>query len=134
MKLVVDTNILFSFFWKDSMTKKLLITSNFELVSPEIALEEIKKYSNELCKRLKISNKEFAEHLKKLKEIIKFIAKSEYPAFLKEAEQFSPDKNDSEFFALCLKYSCALWSNDSILKHQDKIKVLSTEDIIEIIF
>ncbi|MEK6875118.1 MAG: PIN domain-containing protein [Nanoarchaeota archaeon] len=134
MKLVVDTNILFSFFWKASLTKKLLITLNFEFISPEIALKEIKKYSNEICKKLKITEKNFIEYFKELKEIIKFIPKKEYYNFLKEAEEISPDKNDSEFFALCLKYSCALWSNDTILKNQSKIKVLSTEDIIDVIF
>jgi predicted nucleic acid-binding protein len=134
MKLVIDTNILFSFFWQDSLTRKLLIISNFELISPEIALEEIRKYSQEICKKVKMSENEFKEQVKKLKEIVKFIDKEEYSSFLKEAEKISPDKNDAEFFALCLKHSSFLWSNDSILKNQDKIKVISTEDIIDLLF
>lgn len=48
MKIIVDTNILFSFFWQESLTRKLLITSNLELISSEIALEEIEKYSQEI--------------------------------------------------------------------------------------
>lgn len=134
MKIVVDTNILFSFFWQESLTRKLLITSNFELISPEIALEEIEKYANEICRRLKITEKEFRERLKKLKEIVKFTSKREYSQFLKEAEKISMDKADTEFFALCLRHLCFLWSNDSILKKQEKIKVLSTEEIIELMF
>ncbi len=134
MKIVVDTNILFSFFWSDSLTRKLLMTSDFELISPEITLEEIKKHSDELCKRLRMKNKTFIEHFNKLKEVIQFIPKKEYSGFLKESEEISPDKNDAEFFALCLKYSCILWSNDLALKNKNKINVLSTEDIIEIMF
>ena len=34
------------------------------------------------------------------------------------AVKISPDKDDAEFFALCLKFSCFLWSNDSMLKNQ----------------
>lgn len=85
-------------------------------------------------KKLKITDKEFKEQFKKLKEIVKFINKKEYSQFLKEAEFISPDKKDAEFFALCIKNSCFLWSNDLILKRQDRIKVLSTKEIIELIF
>lgn len=134
MKIVVDTNILFSFFWQESLTRKLLITSNFELISSEIALEEIEKYSQDIKKKLRITDREFREQFKKLGEIVKFAGKKEYLQFLKEAEFISPDKNDAEFFALCLKHSCFLWSNDSVLKNQDRIKVLSTNEIIELIF
>jgi len=134
MKIVVDTNILFSFFWQHSLTKKLLINSNFELVSPEIALQEIIRYSNEICKKLKITGSEFKEQLKRLKEIVKFINKREYSRFIKEAESISPDRDDAEFFALCIKHSCFMWSNDSALKQQAQIKVLSTEDILELLF
>lgn len=134
MKLVVDTNILFSFFWQGSLTRKLLIASNFELISPEIAMQEIKKYSKEICKKVKISENEFKEQVKKLKEVVTFIDKKEYAQFLKEANKFSPDKNDADFFALCLQNGCFLWSNDAILKNQDVIKVLSTEEIIEVLF
>jgi predicted nucleic acid-binding protein len=134
MKIVIDTNILFSFFWKDSLTRRLIITSEIELISPEVALEEIKKYSYDLTRRLKISNREFHEYFKKLKGIVKFIPKKEYHSFLNDAERICPDKKDAEFFALCLKYSCSLWSNDSILKNQNRINVLSTQDIIDIMF
>ena len=134
MKLVVDTNILFSFFWKESVTRKLLSTSNFELVSPITALEELKKYSGDIINKTDITKKEFNSELLKLQKIIRFITKEGYSDFIEEAEKIVPDKDDVGFLALCLKYSCFLWSNDSLLKNQDKVKVLSTEDIIDILF
>ncbi len=134
MKIVVDTNILFSFFWKKSVTKKLLVTSNFELVSPITALKELRKYSKEIIKKTEITKKEFDLELKDLQKLIKFIEKKDYSSFIKEAEKISPDKEDAAFLALYLKYSCFLWSNDTLLKTQNKIKVLSTEDLIEILF
>jgi predicted nucleic acid-binding protein len=134
MKIVVDTNILFSFFWRDSVTRKLLLTSNFELVSPKIALEEIKKYSKEIIKKAKITQIDFNSKLLNLKKIISFVDKSQYSSFLKEAEKIAPDKADADFLALCFRFSCFLWSNDSILKRQNKIRVLSTKEIIEILF
>jgi len=59
MRLVVDTNILFSFFWNDSFTKKLLISKKFDLISPEISLKEIQKYSKDIIKRTKTNNSGF---------------------------------------------------------------------------
>lgn len=134
MKFVVDTNILFSFFWKSSITRKLLLTSNFELISPRTALEELKKYSKEIINKTKISKKEFNSELTNLRKIINFINKLEYSSFLREAGKISPDKDDADFLALCLKFNCFLWSNDYILKNQDKVKILSTEEIIEVLF
>jgi len=134
MKLIVDTNILFSFFWKKSVTRKLLVTSNFELVSPITALKELKRYSEEIMRKTTITKKEFGLELSNLQKIISFIDRKNYSNFVKEAEKISPDKADADFFALCLKYSCFLWSNDSLLKNQNKVKVLSTEDLTEILF
>ncbi|MEA3330039.1 MAG: PIN domain-containing protein [Nanoarchaeota archaeon] len=134
MKLVIDTNILFSFFWKNSLTRELIINSSFELISPKLALKELNKYNQEIIKKTKINNKEFNNQLKKLKELVKFIDGKNYQIFIQEAQDFSPDKSDSEFFALCLKENTILWSNDSLLKNQNKIKVLSTQDLIESLF
>jgi predicted nucleic acid-binding protein len=132
MKVVVDTNILFSFFWKNSLTRKLLLTSNFELISPIFALDELQKYSKDIIKKTNITKKQFDLELSKLQEVINFIKRDKYSYFLKNAENISPDKFDADFFALCLNFDCFLWSNDSVLKNQDKIKVFSTEEIIEI--
>jgi len=134
MKLVVDTNVLFSYFWKNSITQKLLISSNFELISPSKALEEIKKYSKEIITKTGLSKSKFSSELRNLKQIVKFIEKKDYSKSLKEAEDISPDKGDIDFFALCMKEGCFLWSNDSKLKNQEKIKVITTEELIEILF
>ncbi|MBU0893810.1 MAG: hypothetical protein KKF48_03560 [Nanoarchaeota archaeon] len=134
MKIVVDTNILFSFFWKNSVTRKLLIASNFELIAPELVFNELKKYSNEIIKKTKITKQFFKNEFLNLKKIIDFVNYKEYTSYIKAARKIFPDRDDAELFALCLRYSCFLWSNDSILKKQDKIKVFSTDDLIESLF
>lgn len=134
VKLVVDTNILFSFFWRGSLTRKLLINSDFELVSPKFALVELKKYSKEIIKKTKITKREFEKELLNLQKVVSFIDKKKYSYFLKAVEVFSPDKDDADFFALCLFFDCSLWSNDSLLQSQEKVEVFSTEEIIEVLF
>ncbi len=133
MTIAVDTNILFSFFWENSITKRLITNLKLNIISPEMAISELQKYSEDIIKRLNASRKEFNDKLENLKSTVKFIKIDNYRNFLKEAESFSPDKKDAEFLALCLKERCILWSNDSLLKTQNRVKVLSTKEVIELL-
>ncbi|MBI2499479.1 hypothetical protein HYV88_04525 [Candidatus Woesearchaeota archaeon] len=54
MLLVVDVNILFSFFKKYSGTRKLLINPKLKLYTSEYALEEIQEHLDELISKAKI--------------------------------------------------------------------------------
>lgn len=134
MKLVVDTNILFSFFWKDSVTKKFIINSGVELISPVTALDELKKYKNDIIKKSKVTNKEFDLILEEIKVYVQFVKKEEYLEHINSAKEISPDEKDADFLALCKRYSCCLWSNDDILKNQNEIEILSIKDVLELIF
>jgi predicted nucleic acid-binding protein len=134
MRAVVDTNVLFSFFRKDSLTRKILIFPGNYFISPEFAIKEFKKHSGLICSKTRISKFNFSRELKKMKSFVKIIPKKNYENFLANAQKFSPDKDDSEFIALCLKLNLPLWSNDKLLKTQDKIAVLNTKDLIEILF
>ena len=134
MRIVVDTNILFSLFWEKSFTKEILSMTNFELISSEVALEELKKYSSLIISKTKINKPRFEKTLFNLRGIVTFLRKKEYSEFIQEAKKISPDPNDADFLAVCLKLKCPLWSNDKILKNQEKVHVLSTKDIVEMIF
>jgi predicted nucleic acid-binding protein len=131
MKLIVDTNILFTFFWDNSLAKKLLMKINLELFSPEFALEEINKYKEDILEKTGISEKQFKQHRRDIAIAVEFIPLEEYKAFLKQAIKISPDQNDIDFFALALKLKLPIWSNDSLLKKQNKIKIFSTKDLLE---
>ena len=133
MKIAVDTNILFRFFWKGSFTRNLLTSKRFDLISPKVSLKEIKKYSKDIIEKTRITQSKFNEYYNDLKKFVKFTDEREYLDFLKEATEISPDKADSHFLALCLKDKCLLWSKDSLLKKQNKITVLSTEEIVELL-
>lgn len=131
MKLIVDSNVLFTYFWEDSLIKKLLMKINLELFSPEFALEEINKYKEEIIRKTKISQEEFKRIRTDIAIAVEFIPIEEYKAYFNEALKISPDKNDADFFALALKFKIPIWSNDSLLKKQNKIKIFSTQDLLE---
>ena len=65
---------------------------------------------------------------------MKFLPQKDYTKFLSNAKEITPDIKDADFLALCLKENSILWSNDNLLKNQDKVKVLSTEEIVRLIF
>ena len=83
MKLVVDSNVLFTFFWKASVFKNFLDTP-IQLFSPEYALEEIDRYSLEIMKKTSLSKERFKKLKQELALKIEFISLKEYsPLFHK---------------------------------------------------
>ena len=131
--LVVDSNILFSFFWEKSFTRDIIQQKKLVCISPEFALEEIERYQDEISTKTLIAEKEFYQQLEELKDLVRFIPCQDYSEFIKEATKISPDINDSDFFALALKASSPIWSNDSDLKKQDRITILNTGEIMDLL-
>jgi len=130
MKLIVDTNILFSYFWKYSITRRVLMSQDMELFAPEFALEEINKYKKDIMNKNNLNDEEF-EHIRfNLAIAIQFIQIDEYTKTLKTALKISPDKNDIDFFALAIKLKLPIWSNDAKLKKQNKIGIIPTAELI----
>ena len=127
MKFVVDTNILFTFFWENSFTKGILIDQNFQFFSPEYALKEINDNKNEIIDKTKISDEKFKELRSDLAICVEFIPLEEYKDFLKNAYLLLPDNpDDIDFLALAIKLKLPIWSNDFHLKKQNKVKVYSS--------
>ncbi|MFZ2070761.1 MAG: PIN domain-containing protein [Halobacteriota archaeon] len=131
MKLVVDTNVLFSFFKKESKTRKLIL--NFEIlepVTPSFCIDELNEHKELICERSKLSDSEFEEVLDDLLIFVKVFSLSEYKDFLSDAKIISPDPDDIDLFALALKLECPIWAQEKAFKKQQVVKVFSTSDLI----
>jgi len=131
MKLVADANILFSIFWKDSFTKRLIVGKFFELVSPEFCLEEINSYKTEIIRKTKISEEEFFRLRKELILYVDFISLEEYSPFLEDSFKISFDFNDVDYLALAIKLRIPIWTNDKDFKKQKKVKVFNTTEVMK---
>jgi predicted nucleic acid-binding protein len=129
MKFVVDTNVLFTFFWKESFTKGVLVDQDLEFFAPEFALREINEHRNEILEKTGISLEEFKKLRTDIAICVEFIPLEEYSEFLQRASSI-PDPDDVDFIALALKLDLPIWSNDSHLKEQSKVKVFSTKELI----
>ncbi|MFH1649223.1 MAG: PIN domain-containing protein [Candidatus Woesearchaeota archaeon] len=130
MKLVVDTNVLFTYFWESSLLRTVLKTEKLVLLAPEYALVELNKHKELITKKTGITSRKFRVMLAELAETVEFVPLEEYSGFLKKAIKITPDEDDVDFFALALKEECALWTNDKGLEQQNFVLVYSTKDIV----
>lgn len=106
-------------------------TNSLELCSPKFALDEINKHKHDILDAFSISGGQFLFILRLLNGTVQFVETEEYSRFLSRAIRTSPDPDDIDFFALALKLGCPLWSNKKRLKKQLKVKVLSTEELLQ---
>ncbi|MBI2045523.1 hypothetical protein HYT23_05695 [Candidatus Pacearchaeota archaeon] len=138
--LIVDANILFSFFKLESVRRYVmeeLLNLDCELISPKFVFEELFKNKQKLMKFSQIDDSEFDFLYSLLEQEIKVAKESEYKEFLLEANKLSPHKEDTKddsYFALSLAFNkTPIWSDEKAFKQQSEIKVLSTKDLLKLL-
>ena len=133
VKIVVDTNVLVSFFRENPIheiiSKSKILSLQF--FSPEYALDELIKNKEDVLKYAKISLKQFEKKLSELFKYIKIIPLDFFKEHEEEAKQIIHDK-DVPIFALALQLKCSIWSNEPLFKKQNKVEIFSNRDMIEL--
>jgi len=136
MKLVVNTNILFSFF-RNTTVRKIIVNSKnlgIELFTPEYAFEELRSNKSKIMRYSGITSEEHFEFIiSTLQYFIKTVPSDFFKDLKDEAKKISPDIKDSPFFALALKLNCDIWSNEKRLKRQSRVRVFSTKELFKIL-
>lgn len=138
MDLVVDANILFAAFIKNSTTRTILLTKTplpVRLYTTPFILDEIYKYRKLLAIKVGITEKEVVELVQDLISAsnIEIIKKEELDIFKEKSETISPSKNDAPYFAAALYKNCKIWSNDKPIKKQIEVDVISTKELLDLI-
>jgi predicted nucleic acid-binding protein len=134
MELVIDANILMSaLIATQGKTYDLIFNDRIKLFSPDHLLEELGKHKGEILSKSGLTESDFELFLSLISSRIELVQYSEFKAFLSQAKGITPDPDDTEYFALALKLRCGVWSNDKMLKQQDKVKVYSTTELIDLI-
>lgn len=132
--LVVDANIPFAALvaW-EGMTQELLFSISLELISPEFMPLELEKYFPLIAEKSGCSIEEIRIALSLVLSRIKIIPFNEYERFVPNAKEICPDPKDVEYVALALAQNCSIWSNDQELGKQEKVKVISTSELIKLL-
>jgi predicted nucleic acid-binding protein len=131
MKLVVDTNILISFF-RESPVRFILINPflfDIKFFVPEYGIQELLNIKRLISKYSSLLNSRIDFSFEELKKSLEIIPSEAFKSFKKDALRFVPHEKDAPFFALALKLNCAIWSNELAFKKQSKIKVYNTREL-----
>lgn len=127
----MDANVLISAAVKRGFTLDLLYSENLELFCPEYTFKEIELHEEEILEKSGLHKSELLLFFDIIRSRIKIVASEELKQFIEDGEKITPDTDDAPYFALALKLSCGIWSNDKRLKKQSAVNVLSTEDVAE---
>ena len=134
MELVIDANeVISALISLSGKTAEIIFSNKLKLFAPEYLLEEIGKHKNEILQKIGLSKEELDVLLSLVFLNMELIPFSEFKEFEEEASRVCPDPNDTEYFALALKLGCPVWSEDKLLKKQDRIKVLTTSELLNLL-
>tara|TARA_Y100000310_G_C20595802_1_gene770421 strand:+ start:428 stop:838 length:411 start_codon:yes stop_codon:yes gene_type:complete len=136
MKIVIDSNILFSALIRDSLTRRLILDYEGLFLFPEFIFEEMEKHKNVLLNKSEMSEEDFFHLLQLILKKVTIVPNETLIPYRKEALEIvkNIDLDDVLFFACALAFSDSIiWSDDKKLKNQDKIKVMKTSEIVKII-
>ena len=143
MKLVLDANVLFSFFKKESIVRELILDPelkyNLELFTPDYVLEELGRHKDEICSKFSITPADFDIMLFSLEIFVRVVPEAVFNDFLPAAEEIlSAHKKDVHYAALSLYfkskgYEVVLWTQEKKLKDLEEhgIRVLSISELLE---
>lgn len=133
MELVVDANILLAGFMKAAITRELLLESRLKLHAPEHLIYETRKHllgSSGLRKRIGLSTGQIEEIWFILTQNIESHARADYQKAYSPALKIAPHPEDAPYLALALDLGIPLWSNDKGMKEQNRVKVLTTHEVL----
>ena len=132
--LVIDTNVFVSALIKDGVTRDLIVNAKIILLFPEFEFYEIKQHKEEILKKSKLSEKQFDILMLRMLNHVRIIPTNIIINYKKESEDIIQkiDPNDVPFIATALAFNCPIWSDDKHFKRQNKIKIYTTPDMIQL--
>ena len=133
MKIVIDANILIAALIKDSKAREIITSQEFEFLTPEFILEEIRKYREEIKKKANLDQEGFELVMSILFETIKIIPKEDYELSLDKAKEImNDDVKDVPYVAVQLALNCdGIWTNDQHFKDK-RIRLFNARDLMDL--
>ncbi|MBS3143001.1 PIN domain-containing protein [Candidatus Woesearchaeota archaeon] len=131
MKILIDTNRIIAALSKPSTTRNILFDTFFEFITPDHTIDEIREHSDELKKKITLTDEEFDSLLALFFERITIIPESEFKQFLHECKHDISDPDDIPHLAACLATRAeGIWAHDPHFKEQHKAKVFTNIDML----
>lgn len=133
MRLVVDTNVVFSAMIADGMTRELLLTGDLKLSIPEYFYLELTNNQGEIEAKTGLDHSELELLIDLLFEDLRVVPRASFEDELPVARDLiaATDPDDVPFLALALHLDAGIWSDDEDFAEQSAVSVWRTHDLIE---
>ncbi|MDE1824765.1 MAG: hypothetical protein KGH61_01065 [Candidatus Micrarchaeota archaeon] len=132
MKVTVDANILFACLIKDSTTRKLFFNPALSLFAPEFIVEEFLHHLVEIRKKSALCDEELYRLVEKILDQLVLVPDKDLKPFLPAAASLVDDSKDWLYLSCALREDTIIWSHDTDLGAQKRIRVISTKELIGI--
>ncbi len=137
MKIILDVNIILSALIRDSITRKMILHSEFDLYFPEPSLHKIRKYKGYIIEKSGLKEKEYLRTMEILFKYIRLVPTEEIKKNWNKAKEIMNhiDQEDIIFIATALSLDNSIvWSDDKHFDKQNHVKVFKTKEIEKLIF
>lgn len=136
LKVVIDSNILFSALIRNGTNRQLILEFPGELLFSSFIYDEAKKYQHELMAKSGMNPNEFQLLFQFLLQRMTIVDAEKIKPFQKQAKTIVKDidPNDDVFIACALAHpNSILWSNDKALKRQSIVRVCDTAELLTLL-
>lgn len=134
MKIVVDTNIIFSALIAKGKTRQILLREDMEFYVPEFFFKELRKYIKDISEKSGLKSRDVKILLSLLLENIQIVPKSAFEHKFLQAKELigNIDPDDAPFLALALSLKQGvIWTEDKDFRKQKKVKTITTTEMIK---
>jgi len=137
LKIIIDSNILFSALIKDSMTRRMILEYSGYFLFPYFIFEEMEKHKWELLKKSKMSAKDFNLLLNLLLRKVMIVPTEVLFQYRKEAYKIIKDIDPDDTIFIACALACQdsiIWSDDKKLKQQTHVRIINTAEMYKILY
>lgn len=134
MKVVIDSNVLFSALIRDSTTRRIILESDDTLLFPEYIFEEMERHMAELLNKSGLDKKSFGLLLGILLDKVTIVPKDELAVHRERAVELAKDIDiDDAVFVACVLANpgSLLWTDDRKLRRIEGLRIISTAEMVD---
>lgn len=132
MKLVCDTNVVFSALIAGGKTRELILSDQTDLYVPEFFFTELDGHRQEIEEKSRLSEEQLGLLFNVLFKDTEVIPREEFEHQIEQANKLigDTDPDDISFLALALDLDTDIWTDDTDFQEQDEVTVWKTHELV----
>lgn len=132
MKLVCDTNVVFSALIAGGKTRELILSDQTDLYAPEFFFTELDNHRQEIEEKSQLSEEELRLLRSVLFKDTEVVPREEFEHKIGQANELigDTDPDDIPFVALALHHDADIWTDDTDFEQQDEVTVWKTHELV----